>query len=118
MEQKVHNLNYLCKVVFNLDEDTKNLVAIPAGAEVLDVTLEISKVLTGASIDIGFTDETQYFLDDVSADNKGYHRSESFFSAPSTTQIQAAITGHNKTTPGQAILRVVYYLPSVISVEY
>ncbi|WP_121022117.1 hypothetical protein [Helicobacter vulpis] len=117
MEQKVHNVSYLAKVVFNLDKEQVDLVVVPKGAEVISVNLEITQPSVGNTlVDVGLKDAQDFFMNDVSAQTKGWEESQARLSSQTTQVIQARITTPDKQA--QAILRVLYFLPSVISVEY
>ncbi|WP_104742090.1 hypothetical protein [Helicobacter ailurogastricus] len=117
MQQKVKNISYLCKVEFGLDEEGKQLVALPQGAEVLRVNLEIAKPQAGASLDIGFKDEEDYFMNDIPGDTAGFHNSEKLYCAKVSTTINATIVGFDKDSESKAILRVHYFVPSEVVLE-
>ncbi|WP_104684290.1 hypothetical protein [Helicobacter felis] len=116
MQQKVHNVSYLCKVPFKLDSAKKDLAILPAGAEVVDVTLEMAVGLDGAQVDIGLETKQDYFINDANKDRK-FWRSEYLLGNTSTQTIKATITGHDKSQESLAILRVLYFMPSEIVLE-
>ncbi|GAA9198027.1 hypothetical protein Taiwan878_14540 [Helicobacter pylori] len=120
MKQKVHSVSYLAKAEFEFKNGVYDLVALPSGAEVVKVSLEVGGNPTGGNINIGFKDEGQsgYFLGltDITP-AKSATVSARDYTATSNKAIVAevkAATGNNI----KCVLRVLYFLPSVIEVEY
>ncbi|MGN8446881.1 hypothetical protein ACR9LH_06625 [Helicobacter pylori] len=64
MKQKVHSVSYLAKAEFELKNGVYDLVALPTGAEVVRVSLEVVDIPVEGHIYIGFKDEPikNYFL--------------------------------------------------------
>ncbi len=64
MKQKVHSVSYLAKAEFEFKNGVYDLVALPSGAEVVKVSLEVVGNPTAGEISVGFKDETtkEYFL--------------------------------------------------------
>ncbi|WP_390578323.1 hypothetical protein, partial [Helicobacter pylori] len=64
MKQKVHSVSYLAKAEFEFKNGVYDLVALPCGAEVVKVALEVVGSPTAGAVSVGFKDETQknYFL--------------------------------------------------------
>ncbi|MFP6165832.1 hypothetical protein ACLGBL_07815, partial [Helicobacter pylori] len=64
MKQKVHSVSYLAKAEFEFKNGVYDLVALPTGAEVVKVSLEVVGSPTAGSVNVGFKDETNknYFL--------------------------------------------------------
>ncbi len=126
MKQKVHSVSYLAKAEFEFKNGVYDLVALPAGAEVVKVSLEMASSLLDGSIHIGFKDETNknYFLtlERVAGGNEGggaiTSTSDKDYTATSNKVIVAEVKRGNKEDHVKCILRVVYFLPSVIEVEY
>ncbi len=124
MKQKVHSVSYLAKAEFELKDGIYDLVALPTGAEVVKVSLEVVGNIMGASISVGFKDETtkNYFLTlervITAADNNVTTlNSDKDYTATSNKVIAAEVKNSN-TSPNKCVLRVLYFLPSVIEVEY
>ncbi len=57
MKQRVHSVSYLAKAEFELKNGTHDLVALPSGAEVVKVSLEVAGNPMNANIFIGLKDE-------------------------------------------------------------
>ncbi|MCQ2858017.1 hypothetical protein JT087_07755 [Helicobacter pylori] len=123
MKQKVHSVSYLAKAEFEFKNGVYDLVALPTGAEVIKVSLEVVGNLTAGTVSVGFKDETtkNYFLtlDNIainSADKK-YATSAKDYTATSNKVVVAEVKNANGTDV-KGVLRVLYFLPSVIEVEY
>ncbi|MFB1325945.1 hypothetical protein [Helicobacter pylori] len=125
MKQKVHSVSYLAKAEFEFKDGVYDLVALPTGAEVVKVSLEVVGNPTTGSISVGFKDETtkNYFLtlENVNRNAtsaKDYNAtSAKDYTASSNQVIVAEVTKANGTDV-RGVLRVLYFLPSVIEVEY
>ncbi|MFP6257946.1 hypothetical protein ACLGDM_00030 [Helicobacter pylori] len=123
MKQKVHSVSYLAKAEFEFKNGVYDLVALPTGAEVVKVSLEVVGNPTTGSVSVGFKDEDNknYFLTlgaitDNSADKK-HATSAKDYTATSSKVVVAEV----KNASGndiKGVLRVLYFLPSVIEVEY
>ncbi|TPH54308.1 hypothetical protein FIM69_00025 [Helicobacter pylori] len=130
MKQKVHSVSYLAKAEFEFKNGVYDLVALPTGAEVLKVSLEIvgSNAATEGSINVGFKDETQkdYFLsldsvlalDSISRNILHSFTSAKDYTATSNKVVVAEVSTANDDNNVKGVLRVLYFLPSVIEVEY
>ncbi len=123
MKQKVHSVSYLAKAEFEFKNGVHDLVALPAGAEVVKVSLEVVGNPTTGSINVGFKDETNknYFLSlekttATNANNK-VATSAKDYTATSNKVIVAEVKNAAETDT-KGVLRVLYFLPSVIEVEY
>ncbi len=122
MKQKVHSVSYLAKAEFEFKNGVYDLVALPSGAEVVKVSLEVVGNLTSGSTNIGFKDETtkNYFLT-LNADDGGRESktatSNKDYTATSNKVVVAEVKDATGDNP-RGVLRVVYFLPSVIEVEY
>ena len=121
MKQKVHSVSYLAKAEFEFKNGVYDLVAIPSGAEVVKVSLEVVGNPTAGNISVGFKDESKknYFfaLDIIAEKENRFATSAKDYTATSNKVIVAEV----KTTNGndtKGVLRVLYFLPSVIEVEY
>ncbi|GAA7168031.1 hypothetical protein HpCK100_14990 [Helicobacter pylori] len=119
MKQKVHSVSYLVKAEFEFKNGVYDLAALPTGAEVVRVSLEVVGNPTAGSISVGFKDETtkNYFFDLNVSDNKNLAISAKDYTATSNKVVVAEV----KNADGndiKGVLRVVYFLPSVIEVEY
>ncbi|GAA6793097.1 hypothetical protein HpHCM62_10540 [Helicobacter pylori] len=123
MKQKVHSVSYLAKAEFEFKDGVYDLVALPTGAEVVKVSLEVVGNPTAGSVSVGFKDETNknYFLTLESiTTGTGKNRtatSAKDYTATSNKVIAAEVKNANGTDI-KGVLRVLYFLPSVIEVEY
>ncbi|GAA6803478.1 hypothetical protein BTM502_14660 [Helicobacter pylori] len=121
MKQKVHSVSYLAKAEFEFKNGVYDLVALPTGAEVVKVSLEVVGNPSSGAVDVGFKDETpikNYFLtlDNITTITR-HATSAKDYTATSSKVIVAEV----KNASGEnikGVLRVLYFLPSVIEVEY
>lgn len=118
--QKVKNISYLCKVEFPLvNTEKRELIALPTGAEVLCVNLEIAKAHAGGSVSIGLDDEANLFLNAVATTKKGFSQSATLHTLKDTGNITAKMSGFDGASEDlRGVLRVLYFLPSEILVEF
>lgn len=119
MKQKVHSVSYLAKAEFEFKNGVYDLVAIPSGAEVVKVSLEVVGNPTTGTVSVGFKDENtkNYFLSLDKLTNEKNATSAKDYTATSNKVVVAEV----KNTTGndiRGVLRVLYFLPSVIEVEY
>ncbi len=123
MKQKVHSVSYLAKAEFEFKNGVYDLVALPTGTEVVKVSLEVVGNPTAGSVSVGFKDETtkNYFftLDNIAANNadKKHATSAKDYTATSNKVVVAEVK-NAAGTDTKGVLRVLYFLPSVIEVEY
>ncbi len=123
MKQKVHSVSYLAKAEFELKEGVYDLVALPSGAEVVKVSLEVAGNLKNSNIDVGFKDEDKkdYFLSSIIVPSDKYDvrfiTSIRDYTATSN-KVVVALVGKSDKSDAKCVLRVLYFLPSVIEVEY
>ncbi|WQV84995.1 hypothetical protein KVK67_00995 [Helicobacter pylori] len=124
MKQKVHSVSYLAKAEFEFKNGVYDLVALPCGAEVIKVSLEVVGNPTAGSVSVGFKDETtkDYFLklDSVAPDTNAKNKnatSAKDYTATDNKVVVAEVKNANGTDV-KGVLRVLYFLPSVIEVEY
>ncbi|GAA9218380.1 hypothetical protein BTM377_00580 [Helicobacter pylori] len=120
MKQKVHSVSYLAKAEFKFNDGVYDLVALPCGAEVLKVSLEVVGNPTAGSVSVGFKDEVKkdYFLTLESVDNtQKQATSAKDYTATSNKVVVAEVKNANGNDV-KGVLRVLYFLPSVIEVEY
>ncbi|ANT42576.1 hypothetical protein [Helicobacter pylori] len=120
MKQKVHSVSYLAKAEFEFKNGVYDLVALPSGAEVVKVSLEVVGTPTAGVISVGFKDETtkNYFLnlESITTINKNTV-SALDYTATSNKVIVAEVKNANGSDI-KCVLRVLYFLPSLIEVEY
>ncbi len=123
MKQKVHSVSYLAKAEFEFKNGVYDLVALPTGAEVVKVSLELVGNPTAGSVSVGFKGETNknYFLtlDNIiasSADQK--HATSAKDYTATDNKVVVAEVKNATGTDTKGVLRVLYFLPSVIEVEY
>ncbi|EJB40655.1 hypothetical protein HPHPA4_1583 [Helicobacter pylori Hp A-4] len=119
MKQKVHSVSYLAKAEFEFKNGVYDLVALPSGAEVVKVSLEVLGSPTAGNVSVGFKDETtkNYFLTLETVQNSKNATSAKDYTATSNKVVVAEV----KSATGnevKGVLRVLYFLPSVIEVEY
>ncbi|ANT42705.1 hypothetical protein JT152_05285 [Helicobacter pylori] len=119
MKQKVHSVSYLAKAEFEYKNGVYDLVALPTGAEVVKVTLEVVGNPTTGNVSVGFKDETNknYFLTLDGIENNKNATSAKDYTATSNKVVVAEVKNANETDV-KGVLRVLYFLPSVIEVEY
>ncbi|MGL2881907.1 hypothetical protein ACQKBE_08160 [Helicobacter pylori] len=118
MKQKVHSVSYLAKAEFEFKNGVYDLVALPTGAEVVRVSLEVVGNPTAGTVSVGFKDETtkNYFLTLENAQQK-VATSAKDYTATSNKVVVAEVKNANGND-AKGVLRVLYFLPSVIEVEY
>ncbi|GHQ95758.1 hypothetical protein VN0418_14960 [Helicobacter pylori] len=120
MKQKVHSVSYLAKAEFELKDGVYDLVALPSGAEVVKVSLEVVGKLIAGTVSVGFKDESQknYFLTlETNNSNNKVATSAKDYTATSNKVVVAEVKNANGNDT-KGVLRVLYFLPSVIEVEY
>ncbi len=125
MKQKVHSVSYLAKAEFEFKNGVYDLVALPSGAEVVKVSLEVSGDNVSGDISVGFEDESTkgYFLD-LHSVTPSVGQIATFvgtkdYTATSNKVVVAKVGGvTDSLLHVKCILRVVYFLPSTIEVEY
>ncbi|GAA9970797.1 hypothetical protein VN0935_14700 [Helicobacter pylori] len=138
MKQRVRTVSYLARAEFKFKNGVYDLVALPSGAEVVKVSLEVidnPNVHFTGDVLIGFKDENQkdYFLTLSDVGTKGCVTSVRDYTAVSNKVIVAEVKvvkqeqknkviveevkqEHNEYLKG--VLRVLYFLPSETEVEY
>ncbi|GHQ84817.1 hypothetical protein VN1237_08930 [Helicobacter pylori] len=118
MKQKVHSVSYLAKAEFEFKNGVYDLVALPSGAEVVKVSLEVVGSPTTGNISVGFKDETQknYFLDNITASTKVATSAKDYTATSNKVVVVEVKTASGNDIKG--VLRVLYFLPSIIEVEY
>ncbi|GAA9918858.1 hypothetical protein VN0835_11720 [Helicobacter pylori] len=121
MKQKVHSVSYLAKAEFELKDGTYDLVALPSGAEVVKVSLEVVGNPNTGIVGVGIKDESViYFLSlelGAAADKKNI-TSVKDYTATSNKVVTALVRDTGEHNYSRCVLRVLYFLPSVIEVEY
>ncbi|WP_283447435.1 hypothetical protein [Helicobacter pylori] len=122
MKQRVHSVSYLAKAEFEFKNGVYDLVAIPSGAEVVKVSLEVvGNSSTVGNVSVGFKDENtkDYFLtlDLRGAQTNKNATSAKDYTATSNKVVVAEVESANGTDV-KGVLRVLYFLPSVVEVEY
>ncbi len=119
MKQKVHSVSYLAKAEFEYKNGVYDLVALPTGAEVVKVSLEVVGNPMAGDISVGFKDETSknYFLTLENIANNKNATSAKDYTATSNKVVVAEVKNANGSGV-KGVLRVLYFLPSVFEVEY
>ncbi|GAA7728336.1 hypothetical protein HpCOL14_14420 [Helicobacter pylori] len=118
MKQKVHSVSYLAKAEFEFKNGVYDLVALPSGAEVVKVSLEVLGSPTAGTVSVGFKDETtkNYFLTLENTNNNKNATSAKDYTATSNKVVVAEVKNANGNDV-KGVLRVLYFLPSVIELE-
>ncbi|WP_104761454.1 hypothetical protein [Helicobacter cetorum] len=119
MKQKVKTVSYLVKAEFDIKNGVYDLVALPLGAEVIKCDLEVIGNPTAGTINVGFKDEStkNYFLADINANTTKNSTSAKCYTSTETKVIVAEVKSAN-ATECKGVLRVLYFLPSEMEVEY
>ncbi len=119
MKQKVHSVSYLAKAEFEYKNGVYDLVALPSAAEVVKVSLEVVGNPTAGTVSVGFKDETtkNYFLTLENIQTTNNATSARDYTATSNKVVVAEVKNANGND-AKGVLRVLYFLPSVIEVEY
>ncbi len=119
MKQKVHSVSYLARAEFEYKDGVYDLVALPTGAEVVKVTLEVVGNPMAGTVSVGFKDETKkcYFLTLENISTNKNATSAKDYTATSNKVVVAEVKNANGNDV-KGVLRVLYFLPSVIEVEY
>ncbi len=138
MKQKVHSVSYLAKAEFEFKNGVYDLVALPSGAEVIKVSLEVVGNPTTKSVSVGFKDKKDYFLELENASLSKNAESVKDYTATDDKVVVAEVKNANNFMDEfelknliaesakdytadndiKGVLRVLYFLPSVIEVEY
>ena len=124
MKQRVKNISYLAKTDIDLStlkDNTYEAVALPAGAEIMSIDLEVAEQAQAATkLDIGLknanTHDTDFFANDLDINAKNYKKSSVVTTAKQASQI--TLTFDTKPSAGRVVLRVVYFCPSEIMTEF
>ncbi len=121
MKQKVHSVSYLAKAEFEFNNGVYDLVALPSGAEVVKVSLEVvgNPTVGDISVSVGFKDENtkNYFLTLENLSTSKIATSAKDYTATSNKVVVAEVKNASENDI-KGVLRVLYFLPSVIEVEY
>ncbi|WQT16559.1 hypothetical protein E5A77_01255 [Helicobacter pylori] len=120
MKQKVHSVSYLVKAEFEFKNGVYDLVALPSGAEVVKVSLEVVGNPTSGNISVGFKDETtkNYFLTLENAQTSNKHTTSAKDYTATSSKVVVAEVKNASGNDTKGVLRALYFLPSVIEVEY
>ncbi|MFP6286482.1 hypothetical protein ACLGDW_04855 [Helicobacter pylori] len=118
MKQKVHSVSYLAKAEFEFKNGVYDLVALPTGAEVVKVSLEVVGNPTAGTVSVGFKDATNkdYFLNIDIIQNKNTTSARDYTATSNKVLVAEVKSANGNDTKG--VLRVLYFLPSAIEVEY
>ncbi|GAA8757970.1 hypothetical protein VN1340_10480 [Helicobacter pylori] len=122
MKQKVHSVSYLAKAEFKFKNGVYDLVALPTGAEVIKVSLEVVGNPTAGEISVGFKDENSknYFLilEGVNSTKKEATSARDYTATSNKVVVAEVKSSASNGEDAKGVLRVLYFLPSVIEVEY
>ncbi|WQZ83887.1 hypothetical protein KVL55_03200 [Helicobacter pylori] len=118
MKQRVKTVSYLAKAEFNIKNGSYDLVVLPSGAEVVKCDLEVVGEVTSAKASVGFKDEEEvnFFLHDIALQTSKYITSAKCCTVLDTKVISAKIV--NASANAKGVLRVLYFSPSEMEVEY
>ncbi|WP_024948955.1 hypothetical protein [Helicobacter pylori] len=123
MKQKVHSVSYLAKAEFEYKNGVYDLVALPTGAEVIKISLEVVGTPTAGHVSVGFKDESKKSYSSIltlSANEKSGMVTKDY-TVKSDKIVAAEVKDASESADGRpvkCVLRAVYFLPSVIEVEY
>lgn len=116
--QRVKSVNYLCVVEIPPENvESKSVVVLPQGAEVVSVNLQIKGSDATGKLSIGLEGEHNYFLNDIAA-AKGFTQSAKLATLSQRGHITATLKDFAKDSTARATLRVQYFAPSSVLVEY
>ncbi|MGL2896199.1 hypothetical protein ACQKBB_06310 [Helicobacter pylori] len=118
MKQRVKTVSYLAKAEFDIKNGSYDLSALPSGAEVVKCDLEVVGEVTTAKASVGFKDEEKvnFFLDSIELRTNKFSTSAKCYTALDTKVISVKIVDASGNAKG--VLRVLYFLPSEMEVEY
>ncbi|GAA7306146.1 hypothetical protein HpBGD104_12030 [Helicobacter pylori] len=118
MKQRVKNISYLARAKFDIKNGTYDLVALPSGAEVVKCDLEVVGEVTTAKASVGFKDEegVNFFLDNINLTECKYNTSAKCCTVLDAKVVSAKIA--EAVANARGVLRVLYFLPSEIEVEF
>ncbi|WQS37071.1 hypothetical protein KVC07_06540 [Helicobacter pylori] len=118
MRQRVRTVSYLVRAEFEFKNGVYDLVALPCGAEVVKVSLEIVGSPTAGEVSVGFKDEDKknYFLNLENITDKHATSAKDYTATSNNVVVAEVKSANGNDTKG--ILRVVYFLPSETEVEY
>ncbi|ANT42543.1 hypothetical protein [Helicobacter pylori] len=119
MKQKVHSVSYLTRAEFEYKNGVYDLVALPIGAEVVKVSLEVVGNPTAGTVNVGFKDENtkNYFLT-LENINKDKNATSAIDYTATINKVIIAEVKNANGNDAKGVLRVLYFLPSLIEVEY
>ncbi|WP_100971841.1 hypothetical protein KVD47_02450 [Helicobacter pylori] len=121
MKQRVKNVSYLARAEFDIKNGTYDLVALPSGAEVVKCDLEVVGEVTTAKASVGFTDGRDehnnfFFLNEINFKDNKYNTSAKCCTVLDAKVVSAKIA--EAVANAKGVLRVLYFLPSEIEVEF
>ncbi|WP_139543941.1 hypothetical protein [Helicobacter pylori] len=118
MKQRVKTVSYLAKAEFNIKNGSYDLVALPSGAEVVKCDLEMVGEVSAAKASVGFKDEERvnFFLNDIDLAVNKHNTSAKCCTVLDTKVISAKIV--DALGEAKGVLRVLYFLPTEMEVEY
>lgn len=118
--QYVNNVSYLTRAEIRLNEIEKEnfkAIALPKGAEILHLSVEITQADTqGNTLDIGLNDEKSFFIASLGLDTQKSELSAVVTRAKQNSFVTVSRSLDN--ADGIVVLRVHYFLPSLIKTEY
>ncbi|GAA9839726.1 hypothetical protein VN0561_08630 [Helicobacter pylori] len=121
MKQKVHSVSYLAKAEFELKDGSYDLVALPTGAEMIRMSLQVVGSPKAGTIKVTLKDEITdnplTLLSDLLVANNTTTTVEYCYTVPSNKVLMVEVMGANEPNI-KGVLKVIYFLPSVIEVEY
>lgn len=118
-QQRVKHVAYLAKAVIKLDEVEQNhqALVLPNGAEVIQVSLEVTQPNTGGgTLDVGLNEVNDFFMNDIDATKIDSSTSGKITALKELSFI--TLNANAKLNDGEVVLRAQYYLPSEVMTEY
>ncbi|MBD5165225.1 hypothetical protein [Helicobacter sp.] len=120
MKQNVHNVSYLAVTTLNLktiQEQSYPAVALPSGAEVLNVSVEVQEEAdAGTKLKVGLASDEEFFANDLDLATKSNYTSAKTHKMQSTGTIN--VKASKTSEKGAIIVRAFYFLPSQIMTEF
>lgn len=122
MRQRVKFQSYLAISEMELKDleadKTFEAIALPAGAEVIMVNVEVLEAGSDtARVKVGLDDDDTFFITEASCQNEGTNHQSARITRTQKNSV-VSLTNFDTQTSGKIVLRVEYYLPSEIIAEY
>lgn len=110
---KIHPLGYLVAQEINLAQltyDKAEIFKLREGSEVIGVSVEILEKANTGTFDLGITDDTDFFLNDIDLTTQKIHKS----SIETTIKADTNLTIETTAREGIIKVRMLYFSPGQI----